>query len=136
MSNAPGRARPAPDYEGILAWAKARSRPGTTEEEAMRRPIRPEEAAARKLAQVPDEVIDIFNALIEQSWDGHSARVDQKDVITAIMRSGAVKFAQEIFSRHLLEVEPIYTAAGWIVSYEKPGYNETGATYFIFEEGE
>jgi hypothetical protein len=101
----------------------------------MANPIRPEEAAARKLAQIPGEVIEVFNTLIADNWDGHRARVDQNDVVTAILESGAVSYAQEIFTRHLLDVEPVYAAAGWIVSYEKPAYNETGAAYFIFERG-
>lgn len=101
----------------------------------MKNPLRPEEAAAAKLAQIPDEVIEIFNALISQNFDGRCARIDQNDVITAVLASGVVSFAQEIFARHLLDVEEVYSAAGWTVSYEKPGYNETGPTFFLFERG-
>jgi hypothetical protein len=99
----------------------------------MAKPLRPEDAAAAKLAVLPEEVIEVFNDLIAVHFDGHCAKVDQNDVVSALLSRDVVSYAQEVFSRHLLDVESVYVAAGWIVSYEKPGYNEAGATYFIFE---
>lgn len=95
-------------------------------------PVRPEDVAAARLAQLPPEVIEIFNELIARRWDGRAAQFDQNDVITAIMDSGIVSYAQEIFDRHLLDVEPVYRAAGWLVTYDKPGWNETYSPKFIF----
>lgn len=100
-------------------------------------PIRPDEVSARKLAALPDGVIDAFNELIAKAFDGRSATVDQNDVTDAIMeRCPGVTSKQQIFNEHLLDVEPIYRDAGWKVTYEKPAYNETGRAYFVFTRPE
>lgn len=96
-------------------------------------PIRPEEVAARKLAALPDGVIDSFNELIAKAFDGQSAVVYQNDVIEAILANCCdVTSRQQVFDDHLLDVEPAYRAAGWDVAYDKPGWNETGRAYFTF----
>jgi hypothetical protein len=142
----------APDYEGIHAWAKAeaarragkRTMPGYHGEAdsgedshsergipEMAQPIRPEDITAAKMAALPGEVIDVFNALISAAWDGRSATVMQDDAADAVAgRLGISR--EEVFERHLLDVEPAYLAAGWNVIYDKPGFNERYKAHFIF----
>lgn len=73
----------------------------------------------------------MFNEMIAAAWDGRSATVMQDDVITAIIMRLQVS-REEVFDRHLLDVEPVYQAAGWDVTYDKPGFNETYRPYFNF----
>lgn len=97
----------------------------------MTQPIRPEEAAARKLAVLPGEVIEVFNELIAAAFDGRSATVSQDDAETAI--SGRLGITRaEVVRRHLLDVESVYQAADWEVTYDKPGWNETYRAFFVF----
>lgn len=96
-------------------------------------PITPEEAAAGQLAQVPPEVIDVFNVLIAENFDGRCARIDQNDVIRAILNREIAATASEVFGRRLLDVEHVYAASGWIVWCDKPALGKIGATYFVFE---
>jgi hypothetical protein len=97
----------------------------------MTQPIRPEDVAARKAAVLPPEVIDAFNDLIAMADNGYSATVMQEDAIDQILDRLPVS-REEIFDRHLLDIEPVYRAAGWRVTYDKPGFNESYQPYFIF----
>lgn len=94
-------------------------------------PIRPEDVTARKTATVPGEVIEEFNELIAATWDGHQSVVGQAEVAAAIAERFGIS-RQEVFDRHLLDVEPVYRDAGWLVAYDKPGWNETYPARFIF----
>lgn len=93
-------------------------------------PIKPSEIRAAKRASIPDEVFAAFNEAIARSWDGHQAIVRQDEVTEAIVRAMHIP-RDELFRRHLLDVEEAYRADGWDVKYDKPGYNETyhPATY-------
>lgn len=99
----------------------------------MREPIRPEEAAARKLDCLPEEVIDAFNDLIAMHYDGIQAMFSQEEIVNALVDRGVIQHPQEAFDRHLLDVEPVYRAYGWTVTYDKPAYNEPGRrAWFTF----
>lgn len=95
-------------------------------------PITPETAVAHKAARLPSEVIEAFNDLIAERFDGVSARFRQEDAVEAILAQGIAPDRQAVFDRHWLDVEPIYRAAGWNVTYEKPGFNEPGSPVFTF----
>lgn len=94
-------------------------------------PVRPEDVAAAKAAALPPEVIDVFNELIVAAWDGRSATVMLGDAAEAVSERLGISH-EEAFERHLLDVEPVYRAAGWDVTYDKPGYNETYRPHFTF----
>jgi hypothetical protein len=98
------------------------------------KPITPEEVVEKKRESLPDFVIDAFNKLIAERWDGRDSSFKQDDVIALIVGHDSALAAtrEEIFSKHYLDVEDIYREAGWGVLYEKPGYNETGPAVFRF----
>jgi hypothetical protein len=95
-------------------------------------PIRPEEAAGRKLDQIPDGVIDAFNDLIAGNFDGISATFTQGAVVALLTARGIITYEQEASDRHLLDVEPVYRESGWVVTYDKPGWNESYPASFTF----
>lgn len=94
----------------------------------MTKPITPDVVTARKMDAIPDEVIEVFNALIAEHWDGERSVVKQDDVFRCIK----AKFNR--CEMQWLDVEPIYGEAGWAVEYEKPGFNETGEAFFTFRK--
>lgn len=102
--------------------------------------ITPDEVVEEKAQHVPDVVIAAFNQLIAQTWNGASSNFMQDDVVQLIVSKGLQEGTplltrRDIFAKHYLDVEPIYRAAGWEVTYDKPGYNETYSANFTFRRG-
>lgn len=91
-------------------------------------PIKPSEI----VKQIPEQVFDAFNHFITQNFDGTQSVVRQDDVVEMLTKAGMDR--GDIFNKHLLDVEAHYKKAGWVVSYEKPGYNEPGDAYFTFKK--
>lgn len=94
------------------------------------RPITPAEAVAAKTGLIPPEVFAAFNELITQKFDGGVARVYQADVIALIREK--MKSPNDRCESWWLNVEDAYREAGWTVAYDKPGFNESYAPYFMF----
>lgn len=96
------------------------------------KPIVPADIGESKLKILPDAVIETFNQLIAKNWDGHESELKQREVINALEKVGYSE--QAIFEERLLDVEDVYRAVGWEVTYNKPGYNETGLATFTFRK--
>ena len=110
------------------------------------KPITPDEVGAKQATQTPSFVIEAFNIEIAKHYDNVSrtAKVSQ----TAILEQIAIQFETPedapavdtnnlkklAFSNKWLNVEAMYEDAGWKVSYEKPGYNESRDAYFTFKK--
>lgn len=95
-------------------------------------PIRPEDVAREKNAQLPDGVIDAFNELIARHYVNGRSSFRQRDVTDLLEERGVVSSREEIFERGLLHVEAVYQGAGWNVEYDKPGWNESYPAVFTF----
>ncbi len=99
-------------------------------------PIKPSAVVAAKQASIPNQVFKAFNKLIVEYWDGSSALIKQSEVIKLILREfeddESVTTRRTIFDNHWLDVEEIYRAEGWLVVYDKPGYNECYEPTFTF----
>ena len=96
-------------------------------------PIKPKEVQDKKLASIPEEVYEAFNELIVDNWDGKSASVSQKSASVLVARALDIT-EQDVYLRHLLDVEDVYRKAGWKVVYDKPGYNEDYEAFFVFSK--
>ncbi len=92
--------------------------------------IRPEEVLNAKQTLMPECVLESFNTLIAENFNGRYARILQKDVIAKICAHGHSR--DTIFDKHWLDVEDIYRAQGWKVEYDKPGYCESYDASFTF----
>jgi hypothetical protein len=95
-------------------------------------PIRPDEVAARKAAQIPAKVYEVFNELITRGWNGSYVVIRQEDVVKRLAGSGLAE--RQIYAEHMLDVEDAYRALGWKVEYDKPAYNESYAATFKFSK--
>jgi hypothetical protein len=74
-------------------------------------------------------VIKAFNLLIAKYWDGSAAIVKQNEVVDKILalakgKSHPLK-KDVLFKEHYLDIEYLFKGAGWQVTYDKPGFNET-----------
>lgn len=97
----------------------------------MTSPITPQEVAAEKARTFPAAVFEVFNALIAASFVGDKATIRQSDVMRRLADAGIAQ--SDVHRNGYLNVEEAYRAAGWHVTYDKPGYNEEGHALFIFE---
>lgn len=97
----------------------------------MVRPIRPDEVVSAKREAIPDEVIEIFNELIGRNWNGYVSVVQQNEVVARLCDKLGIS-REEVFERHLLDVESLYKNEGWKVDYDSPAYNETYPATFKF----
>jgi hypothetical protein len=98
----------------------------------MTQPITPKEVKRTKLGSIPPEVIEAFNELIQENFDGDSATVKQNKVVTRICEKLKVK-RETVFEKGWLDIEELFQKAGWRVMFDKPAYNETYDAFFEFE---
>lgn len=83
----------------------------------------PEEAAAEHKTSIPQEILDVVNALLTKRINHSVISIRQKEVLEGLGETDiAVK---DVFDRGWLDLEDLYEAKGWSVTYDKPGYNET-----------
>lgn len=94
--------------------------------------IRPEEVVLEKKKSLPDKVLAAFNQLIAEKWNGYSATIKQEDVVALMIKKGLKQ--KQILDKGWLDVEDVYREAGWIVEYDKPGYNESYLATFTFKK--
>jgi len=105
-------------------------------------PLKPSEVGAKKLQVLPPFVIEAFNQLIAEAYDDNSksATVKQDDAVKRIVQLSAKGFNPDlikvttdtVFKNKWLDVEVIFREAGWKVSFDKPGYNESYDASFEF----
>lgn len=96
-----------------------------------RAPVKPSEVAERQAEVFPGEVIQVVNELLLNRGGGKQVVIKQRDIVKRLVALGIKE--KDIYQNHWLDFEPMYRAAGWKVSYDKPGYNEPGEAYFLFE---
>ena len=80
---------------------------------------------------IPDEVIDEFNKAISANWKGDSAVVRQKEILFSIAKRLKIK-QDDILDNQWLDIEKIFTQAGWVVRYESPDWGESYDEFFEF----
>jgi len=93
-------------------------------------PISPNDVVKIKDISIPGDVYAVINTLIFEKFSGISAEVPQDDIVTRLEAIGYPRDA--IFAKGYLNIEDVYRAKGWIVKYDKPGYNESYSAYFKF----
>lgn len=96
-------------------------------------PIKPEEIVEAKKRHLPNEVFQCFNEMIAENWSGGVAVVLQRDVVARIAHRLGME-EKKVYDHKLLEVEDAYRDAGWNVTYDKPGYNESYPARFEFRK--
>jgi hypothetical protein len=102
-------------------------------------PIKPRELTSlpNQVRLLPNEVIEAFNELIVEKWDGSSSVILQIEAISKILRK--FKFQgltrQQIFRRRYLEIEGIFRKVGWKVTYSRPSHSQDPfEPFFKFEK--
>jgi hypothetical protein len=97
-------------------------------------PIKPSEVGIVQQRNIPEPVFEAFNELIAENWSISGATIRQDDVVARVMGKIEGLTRSDIFARGWLNVEEAYRREGWIVEYDKPGYNESYAATFTFSK--
>lgn len=84
----------------------------------MTEPIKPNEVKPI----IPNEVIEVFNSLIKESWDGIYARVLQWRAVKLIAQKMSIT-KKDVLAEGYLNIEEIYRAVGWQVNYNNEYYS-------------
>jgi hypothetical protein len=93
-------------------------------------PVSPEGLDQLKRELIPPEVFETFNRLLGEKAVNGYAVINQDEVVKELTERGLER--QNIFRKGWLNIESLYEANGWKVIYERPGYNESGQSYFTF----
>lgn len=99
----------------------------------MTKPLSPKDVESAKTERVPPQIIEAANELIAERWDGHEARFTLHE-LGQRARAKLGKDPKEDFEDGQLDIEPIFRKAGWVVEFDRPGYNETYDACFIFRK--
>lgn len=109
----------------------------------MTQPITPYQVGAAKASVFPPEIFQAFNDLIVAHHVGGYSRFTQREAVEAIVESmitetpygdNGAEIEQRVYEKGWLNVDDAYRAAGWIVEYDKPGYNESYPATFVFRK--
>lgn len=98
-------------------------------------PITPTEAAKSLNDSLPEYVFEGVNNAIKERYRGESAfKILQKDIVEAILKVAPVGTTSTfLFDKHYMDFENHYRKAGWLITYDKPAYNECYEATFEFK---
>lgn len=95
-------------------------------------------AAEQNIKNIPPEVIKAVNEMIVSKMKGRlSAKISVKIRVDELIKKITELTGRDskyIYDNHWLDFEPIFEMSGWIVKYDKPGYNEDYPSSFTFTE--
>ena len=110
----------------------------SVEHKAINKAITPKEARRRHFEEVvPDEVYEVINQLLVEKYSA-SIKVLQEEVIDRAIKMMRLNektsvSEKDFFAEHWLDVEPVYEAHGWLVSFYKPEFdNGSFRPYWLF----
>lgn len=103
------------------------------------KPISPDEVQKKFDADIPEWIIEAFNALIKENWDGRASKFTQDDVLDRAINyaevHGATTTRGQIIKMHWLDVENVYSEIGWDVTYDSPSYGDSDfRAFFLFKK--
>ncbi len=89
------------------------------------KPYSPEEAMVAGIAGIPNEVIEVVNALLAEGSRAGSKSViiGQPELVKLLAEKGLTP--QQLDKNNWLDFEQLYRDQGWTVVYDRPGYNES-----------
>ena len=95
-------------------------------------PIKPKDIMDNLDDIIHPAIIKAVNALLKEKYRGGTVTIKQKDIVSKAKEFCPELTSNEIFDKEHMDFEPIFIKAGWKVTYDKPGYNESYEPYFEF----
>lgn len=98
-------------------------------------PFTPEQAKTEKRNRLHPKMINAVNELLAEEYrEGGTITIAQEKIIKRFLSKVPGMTRKIIFDEKHLDIEPAFEKAGWDVFYDKPGYNESGNSYFKFSK--
>jgi len=94
--------------------------------------ITPQEIIDNLPKIIPSAIIDAVNNLLTKKFRGNEVVIKQDEILDEVRKISNLS-RQDIFENKWLDFEPIYRNSGWIVTYDKPAYNENYAAFYNFK---
>lgn len=99
------------------------------------KPISPDDIVDNLENIIPSVVIQAVNNLLKDKYRGTGpVTIKQDDIADEILRLDSSLTRDFIFKKKYLDFETLYNKNGWIVTYDKPGFNESYAATFEFKK--
>jgi hypothetical protein len=99
------------------------------------KPISPNEIVENLDKIIPSAIIKAVNQLLTEKYRGNGEiSIKQKDIIERAILIDSALTSSIIWEKHYLDFEDLYRKNGWIVYYDKPGYNESYEAFFTFKK--
>ena len=91
-------------------------------------PIKPEDILEKKIATIPNAILQAVNELIATKWDGRSADIQRCEIFMKYFNITKLNDSYEnrdrLIADHALDIEFAYQKEGWDVKYEYPGMGD------------
>lgn len=102
------------------------------------KPLSPNEVKSLRLESLDADMITAVNNLLKKKLDSAGcAKLLQKDIVDEYFKVKGVEKTdarkKKMHEDHQLDFEDVFRKAGWSVSYDKPGYNESYEASFEFK---
>lgn len=99
------------------------------------KPISPSEITDNLDEIIPNVVIKSVNKLLREKYRGTGSIVlKQDEIVKEIQKLDKKLTKNDIFNQKMLDFEKLYRDNGWIVKYDKPGWDESYEPYFEFNK--
>ena len=80
---------------------------------------------------LPDAVVETFNELLAKKFNGTSAMVTEKELLSSLLEKGMqAKVVNE--QRWLSQTKELYQTRGWKIYFKSPGWDDNFDSYFHF----
>lgn len=99
----------------------------------MTKPLSPSDVESAKAKTIPPQIIETANALIAERWNGREATFTLHELGKRARDKLGMDPKTDFEDGHL-DIEPIFRKAGWVVEFDRPGYNETYDARFTFRK--
>ena len=97
------------------------------------KPISPKDVTDNLDKVIPEKIIEAVNNLIKKDFRKHSVTIMQEDILKEIKRLDKGLTEKKVIDNNWLDFEPIFKKAGWIVTYDSPGWDENYDSTFTFK---
>lgn len=81
---------------------------------------------------IPTFVIEAVNNLLIKKFRGGEVTIKQLEIMEEIKRLSDIT-STEVYLNKWMDFEEVYNKNGWIVNYDKPGYDENYDAFFTFK---
>lgn len=97
------------------------------------KPLSPSEVKQKAIESIPDEMIQAVNELLIENASRSSIVIKQKDIEDRFRKLSKGKYNHvDIYAKGWMDIEPVYSKAGWKVRYESPDRDQNFEEYFAF----